>query len=113
ACLIVGGEQLLRRMDFVDVLPSSTTEGLEEGREADIAENFFPVQGVNQIAHRLLVGIGRKLLVGKNNGARDRNPDPGSQGVIEKLVIRAPPKGVVDDDCSAQDRVLQVGAIEG
>src|SRR6516225_5485074 len=100
-------------MYFVDVLPSPAAEGFEEGWKADVAENSVPVQGVNQVAHGLLVGVGGKLLVGQDDGARHRDADPGGQGVVEKLVVRTPPEGVIDDDGAAQDRVLEVGAIEG
>ena len=105
-------EELLRRVHFVNVLPPTAGIGFEESREADIVEDFLPVQGKDQVAHRLLSGAFGMLIVRQDHGRRDRDPHRVRERVVEELVVGGPPERIVYDNRSMQHGVLQVGAVE-
>ncbi len=109
---MVGREELVRSVHPVDVLPAAAGERLEVGREADVVEDRLPVERVGEVAHRLLVGVGRMLMGGEEDGLRHRDADLGRQAVVEELLVGAPPEGVVDHRRSIERGVLQVGAVE-
>src|SRR5947209_7932661 len=47
-------EELLRRMDLVNMLPASAGVWLKKSREADVLEDVLPVQRENQVTHGLV-----------------------------------------------------------
>ena len=106
-------EELLRRVNFVNMLPSSAGVRLEEGREADVVENFVPVQRINQVTHRLVCRAFGMFLVRQNHRGRNGHAEFGGQRVVKKFVVGGPPEWIVDDDCSAECGVLEISAIEG
>ena len=74
AGLVVAAEEFIWRMDFVHVLPAAARVRLKKGGEADIMENLIPVEGVHQVAHGAIGGVGGMLIVRQQNGRRDRDP---------------------------------------
>ncbi len=52
-------------------------------------------------------------MVGKQDCFRNGNADLRRQGIVEELIVRAPPERVVDDNGAPEDSVLEIGAIEG
>src|SRR5262249_43608206 len=65
--LIVGTEEIFRRVDVIDVAPSATVEWLEKRWELDILEDLVPIHGIDQVAHRLIGRSWRVLLMGKDH----------------------------------------------
>src|SRR2546427_256167 len=56
-------EELLRRVDFVNMLPASAEVWLKKSREADVLEDVLPVQRENQVTHGLVCRPRRMLVV--------------------------------------------------
>src|SRR5262249_18660457 len=103
---------LFGRVDLVNIFPAAPAEGFEKSRETDVVENLLPVQRVDQVAHGLIGGPRRMLLVRQEHGPRNRYANFRRQRVVEELVVGAPPEWIVDDARAAQRGVLQVRAIE-
>ena len=76
------------------------------------SKNSFPVQRVGQIGKGLVAGV-RAADRGRE-GSRSLAPVRrfGSQTVVEKFFIGAPPEGVVDHGGSAERGVLQVSTVK-
>src|SRR5215469_18501601 len=71
AGLVVVMKEFLRRMDFINVLPSPAGIRLEKRWKANIIEYFVPVQRVDQIAHGTIRCSFRMLVVRQDHGRRD------------------------------------------
>ncbi len=112
AALVVGVEELFRRIDLVHVLPAAAVEGLQESREADVAEDAVPRHGELQVAHGAVGGASRMLLMRQQDRLGDRHAQLVAQREVEELVVGAPPERVVDDVGARERGVLQVAAIE-
>ena len=95
------------------MLPSSAGVRFQKGGEAHVMENVIPIQRVNQVAHGLIGSAFGMFLVRQDHGRRNGHTQFVRQGIIEKLVIGSPPERVIDDYCSAEHSILQIGAIEG
>ena len=52
-------------------------------------------------------------MVRDDHSARHGDTDAGGQGVVEELIVSAPPKGVIDYDGPGEHGVLEIGPIEG
>jgi len=74
---VVGAEELVAAMDFVDILPAASVDRLEESMLANVGEDRIPVQGVLEIAHRAFGGVAGQLLVGQDHCRRHGNAQPG------------------------------------
>src|SRR6202158_4308347 len=68
AGLVIVMEKLLRRMHLVHMLPTSAGIRFEEGREAYVVENLFPVERINQVAHGLVGRALGMLMVRQDHG---------------------------------------------
>src|SRR5580692_6224770 len=110
--LIVGVEKLFRRVDLVNVFPAAAVEGLEECRESNVAEDAVPGHGELQVAHGAVAGASRMLLVRYEHSRWNGHTQLLAERVVEKLVVGAPPEGIVDNVSAAERRILQVAAIE-
>ena len=111
--LVVGREELLRRVHLVDVLPAAAVERLEERREARRSRTPRPSRAGSCRFRIDSIGRARRvLLVRQQHGRRNRDAEPRRQRVVEELVVGAPPERVVDDRRAGERRVLQVRAIE-
>ena len=51
-------------------------------------------------------------LMRQKHRTRNGDTDLTRQRVVEKLIVGAPPEGIVDDDGAAEDRVLQPRPVE-
>ena len=112
AALVVGLEELFRRIDLVHVLPAAAIERLQERRKSDIAEDAVPRKRELQVAHRAVGGADRVLLVGQQDGLGNCHAELLAQREVEELVVGAPPEWVVDDDCAGKRGVLEISAVE-
>src|SRR5437879_3435735 len=92
ASLVVVMEELFWRMHFVDVLPAAAGIWLEESWEADVVEQFLPVQRINQVAHRMVRSSFGMLVVRQNHRRRNRYSQLVGQRVVEELVVSGPPE---------------------
>src|ERR1051326_6136370 len=99
-------------MQSINVLPSATGKWLKKRRPAHVFENSFPVERITEIAKGLLIGVRRRLIRGKQNGPRHRDANLGSERVVEKLFVRAPPKRVVHHCGSSEGCVLEPSPIK-
>src|SRR5215470_15470269 len=99
-------------MEFVDVLPAAPIKRLQERGPTYVGEDLIPVQREDEVPHGLVGCSGRMLVVGQQNGRWNGYAQLAGERVIEKLVIRGPPKRIVDDDGALQRGVLQVGTIK-
>jgi hypothetical protein len=97
AGLIVSGEELGGRIHFVDALPTASAEGFQKRGKTDVAEDLFPVERIDEIAHGLLGGAGRMRLCGRITVRRNGDADLRRERVVEEFVVGAPPERVVDD----------------
>ena len=98
ARLIIGIEELFRRIDLVHVLPAAAVEGLQERGKANVAEDAVPRHGVLQVAHGAVRRTCRMLLVRDQDGGRNRHAQLFAKCIVEELVVGAPPERIVDDD---------------
>jgi hypothetical protein len=55
--------------------------------------------------------FGRIALLGQEDRLRDRQAETRRDRVVEELVVRRPPEGIVDDVRAVQDGVLQRAAV--
>jgi hypothetical protein len=104
--------ELFGVVELVDVLPAATGEGLHVGGESDIAENALPVQWIGEIGEGLVAGVGRKFAAGEEYGFGDGDAVAGSQAVVEKFLVSAPPEGVIDNGGPGESGIFQIGPIE-
>ena len=111
ARLVVGGEELLRVVALVHVLPPAAVRRLHEDRELQVVEDLLPVDP-QHVAERLRLGVGGVVLVRKENGARHGHVDRLGHEVVEELVVGRPPDRVVHDADARAGGALQVGPIE-
>ena len=101
-------------VDFVNAFPATTSVGFHEGGEADVVEHALPVQRGGEVGEAFVGSIVRLLVAGQEYGFRDGYAGGAyAQDVVEKLLVSAPPKGVVDDGRSGGGGVLKHGAVEG
>src|SRR5271166_1229483 len=110
--LVIGAEELLRRVHLVHVLPAAAVEGLQERGKSHVAEDAVPRHGILQIAHGAVGGARRMFLVRYQYSLRNCNAQLVPEREVEELIVGAPPEWVVDDDGARQRRVLQVAAIK-
>ncbi len=113
AGLIVGVEKLFAVVDVVDVAPAAAVHGLEKPMLADVIEHPVPVERKFEVAHGAFVGALGIFLVGQDDRGRNSHTHFLRQRVVEKLVVRRPPEGIVDDDRSIERGVFEKGAVEG
>lgn len=111
--IVIGGEEIGRRSHFVDALPAAAIVRFQEGGEAGILEDLLPVQRIFQIPHGEFGSAVGMLFVGQEHCGRYRDPQFRGQCVVEKLVVGAPPEGIVDDFGSGEYSVLEEGPVEG
>src|SRR2546423_1676367 len=112
ASLIVGAEQILGRVNVIHIPPPATVKRLEERRESYVLEYLIPIHRINKIPHREVGRAWRMLLVGQDHSRRHGNTKFVRQGVVEELVVGAPPEGVVDNDRPIERSVLKISTIE-
>src|SRR5450432_3419705 len=110
--LVVVMKKFLRRMHVIHMLPPAARIRFQESREADVVKQFLPVQRKHQIPHRLVRRPLGMLVVRQNHGRRNGHTHLVRHRVIKKLVVRRPPKRIVDDDRAVQRRILQISPIE-
>src|SRR5215469_2427023 len=105
-------KKLFWRVYFVNMFPSTARMWLQECRKSHVLEDLLPVEGKDQVSHRLLGSVRRVLLVRQDDGGGNRDPQLRRQGIVEKLIVGAPPECIIDDNCSGEDRIFQVGSIK-
>lgn len=112
AGVVVGGEEIVAGGDAMDVAPAAAVDGLEPGGKSGVVEDGLPVEGVLQVAEHALVAMG-ELFLRQEGGAWDGDTEALGEGVVEELVVRGPPEGVVNDGGAVEGGVLEEGAVEG
>ena len=112
ARLVVGLDQLVDCIDLVYMMPAVPCI-LENGRLSDIVEKRVPVERIGQIAEAFIDHAFRVFLHWEHSGSGAGHPQPIGQAGCEVFIISPPPKWVVDDIGTLQNRVLQVGTIVG
>src|SRR5205814_4731224 len=105
-------EEIVRRMDLVDMLPPASIERLHPRGKADVVEDPFPIERELHVAHRLRCRSSRMFLRWQQNRLRHCDAELRSERIVEELIIRRPPEWIVDDTRSVQCRVLEHRAIE-
>src|SRR5439155_12698827 len=85
---------------------------VEKPPAADGSGNCPPNGPVGQVSERVSVGVGRHFMRRQQHGSWNGDLDLGGERVIEKFLIRAPPKRIVDYGGSGEGSILQKGAIE-
>src|SRR6266851_1600669 len=90
---VVTLEEFFRRVNLIHVLPAAAVIGLKERREADVLENLFPIQRIDQVSNGLLVRVRRMLVVRQDYSWRNGDAQLGGERVVEKLVVGGPPEG--------------------
>ena len=111
--LVVGVEQFLLVMNFVDVFPAAARKRLQDRGAADIIEQPVPVHGIFQVVERLSsdVHVDGITLLRKEHGFGNRDAEFGGHRIVEILVVGGPPERIVDNVSPLKHRVLQVAAI--
>ena len=99
-------------MQLVDIFPAAAGEGFEKSRPADVGENRFPIERVGEVAKGLVARVRRQCVGGQEDGLWHRHADLGRERIVEKLLVGAPPKRIVDHRTAGQRFVLEPGAIE-
>jgi len=111
ASLVIRGEELLRVVALVDVLPAAAVGRFHEDRPAEEREDLVPVHHLH-VAERLRVGVGRMLFVRQEDRARHGHIRGLGHEVVEELVVSGPPDRIVHDSHARSRRALEVGAVE-
>lgn len=94
------------------MFPATTIERLHVSRKAGIVEDGFPVEGIFEVTERVFVGIVGHVPGREQYGFRYRNSNMLCEGVVEELLVGAPPERVVDNSRSTDGGIFKESAIE-
>ena len=113
ASFVVGADQFVHRVHFIDVFPATPPRILENCGQTHILDNCLPIEWVDEVA-QTFADYARNVLLGRQHQCPWRSqPHRCDQASAEKLIIGAPPKGVVDNVCALQHRIFQISAVIG
>ncbi len=111
AGFVVGADQFVHRVHFIDVFPATAPRILENGGQTHILDNCLPIEWVDEVA-QTFADYARNVLFGGQHQCPWRSqPHRRDQAGAEKLIIGAPPKGVVDNVCALQHGIFQIGPV--
>ena len=108
----VSAEKFFRIVQPINIFPAAAGERFEKRRPADVGKNSFPIERIGEIAKRIVVRVRRHLMRRQQDRFRNGDADLRRERVVEKFLVRAPPKRIVHHGGAGERRVLEPRAIK-
>src|SRR5712692_1246560 len=114
AKLVIVVQQFLYSVTDIHVLSTASQSVFQDTGKANIVDDALPVQRVDEVTQALVMHDARDVIfVWQDERFGAGNPQFGSEGCLEELVIGGPHEGVIDDRRALQDGVLKIEPVIG